>query len=120
MVVTVPLLVVAGCADPVPVEPPSCAAAFDATVRSLSAMLGEAGVVGTFPERAPYVARCDALSLTSAQLRCLEPAAALADPVGCEAALAPVRDDVEALAAWFDEHTVLPDPRSPLPDRSRP
>lgn len=127
MGVTVPLLVVAGCgvAGEAPAPPPSCAAAFEATVRDLSAMFAATGAPATFPPAAAYVERCAALSLNDAQLRCLEPAAARADPAGCEAALAPRREGVEALAAWFVEQTALPDPAPPAvppspADRSQP
>jgi hypothetical protein len=117
MVVTVPLLVVAGCAELFPAPAlPSCGAAWDATVSSLSALVAEVGAEATFPPREAYQAQCAALSLTGPQLRCLEPAAVLADPDGCEAELAPVRREVEALAAWFADRTALPDPAY----RSRP
>jgi hypothetical protein len=114
--VTTPLLIVAGCAAPAP----SCDAAWEATAESLSEMLAEAGTTATFPPREAYVERCAALPLTPAQLRCLEPERVLGDPAGCEAELAPVRAEVEALAAWFAEGTVLEDPTPTAPSPSSP
>ncbi|MEZ4236303.1 MAG: hypothetical protein R3F59_09110 [Myxococcota bacterium] len=104
--------------------PPTCAAAYDATVASLGAVVGGAGATATFPPRAEYVSRCEALGLPAEALRCLDPDVAVGASAACAAALAPRRAGVEALAAWFVEATpvpVVPVPIVPATDaRSQP
>jgi hypothetical protein len=91
-------------------EPPSrpaepCAAVYEATVADLGATFRATGTEVGFPPSEAFVERCRALGLSEDQLGCLEPAAAIAEPARCAAALAPVRAELDELAAWFDQHT---------------
>lgn len=88
-IATLAALALAACGAPPPpaaVEPPlpSCATAWDALVASLTDLHQHAGrPLPPLPDRAAWIAACDALKLTDDQLRCLEPSRAAADPQGC-------------------------------------
>jgi hypothetical protein len=80
-----------------------CGAVYDAVTADLGAAFDATGTTAPFPDRSAFVARCAALGLSRAELACLVPATAIADPVGCRTTLDPVRPEVDELATWFSE-----------------
>lgn len=91
--------------SPEPPAPEPCGAAWSALVADLGATFASTDTTVEFPPREAFVARCAASELDPAQLACLNPRRATAAPRACALALAPARDRVDALAAWFDAET---------------
>ncbi len=81
---------------------PSCPRAYHAILQSLAELHHDAGrPFDRAPDEGLWVARCESLALTSAQLGCLEPRVAMAEPERCGAVLGSVADRRDELDALF-------------------
>lgn len=79
-----------------------CTEAYEATVETLTRGFERAAQpVPPWPSAEAYLQRCLDLGMSARQLRCLSPQGVLADPHGCDEAMAAVRVEADTMPRWF-------------------
>jgi hypothetical protein len=79
-----------------------CQRAYGSTVDSLKDVFTQSGQpMPEWPDRTAYIEKCAGLGFNEAQLKCLDPKLAGADPAGCKETLEPVKAKKEELSKWF-------------------
>lgn len=70
-----------------------CGRAYGSTIDSMDELFTKAGkTMPEMPPKSEYITKCLSLGFTEAQLKCLDPKIAGADPKGCMETLKPVKE----------------------------